>query len=199
MRTTPAPDAAASPAISGSSANAEMSLMIGGARCQCPPRDFGLGRINRDRDLDLRGEGLDDRDDAAQLFVERHGQRARAARFAAEIEQIRSFGDQLRPWPSASSRTEFRPPSEKLSGVRLTIPITFGTGSSADRMVRPQASQRIVRCVFTVRSQRPARTGSRCSAMPLTCRKSLSHRTSSSLNHGCSIMSTICLARLWIT
>ena len=37
------------------------------------------------------------------------------------------------------------PPSEKLSGVRLTMPITLGTRSSRVRIGRPQASQRAIR------------------------------------------------------
>ena len=78
--------------------------------------------------------------------------------------------------------------SEKLSGVALTMPITFGTGSSAPRMILPRASH----CLMDVHSL-PDRDRA-CPrvrlAIGMVC-CSLGHFRSESVYHGCSIISTI--------
>ena len=70
------------------------SLMISAPASMAPRGDGGLARVDRDRHVGLLGEALDDRQDAAQLFVgvDRLGVGPRA--FAADVEDVGAVGDQ---------------------------------------------------------------------------------------------------------
>ena len=126
-----------------SAQSAEMSLMIDAPAARAPRATSALVVSIEIGTVDLGRQCLDDRDNPAQLFVESDRLGPRPARFAAEIEQVGPVGDQspARARPIRSGPTS-GPPSEKLSGVRLTIPMTLGIGSSSPRIVRPRASHR---------------------------------------------------------
>ena len=86
--------------------------------------------------VDLRRELLDDRQHAAQFFVgvDRLGVRPRA--FAADVEQVGPVGDQLQRMGDRGIASRNCPPSEKLSGVTLTMPITSGRRGNSSVRVR---------------------------------------------------------------
>ncbi len=137
MSTTPAPVSAATRAIAGIAAQRRDVVDDRRARLERLPRDLGLGRVDRDRDRDLGRQRLDDRDRRAAAL--------RRARPASAPGRLDSPPRSSRSAPSAtsasacrtaSSASKRRPPSEKLSGVTLTMPITSGTGSSAATIVR---------------------------------------------------------------
>ena len=72
------------------------------------------------------GERFDHGQHAAQLFVGGHGFGIGPRAFAADIEQIGAIGDELQGVVDGRAGSKNWPPSEKLSGVTLTMPITSG-------------------------------------------------------------------------
>ena len=78
-------------------------------------------------------EGFDDRNDAAQFLVGINGSGIGASAFAADIENGGSFSpSNFSPCSIAASRPKNLPPSEKLSGVTFTIPISSGSGPNVE-------------------------------------------------------------------
>ena len=144
MRTTPAPDSAATRAMSGSPRSAVTSLMIDGSSGQGQLGDLGLGRVDGEGNARRREAScFDDREHPPQLLVQRHRVRSWAGGFAAQVEQSRPRrGSGPAHAPTAASGVKKRPPSEKLSGVTLTMPITRGTRSFSARIGRSRASHR---------------------------------------------------------
>jgi hypothetical protein len=58
-----------------------------------------------------RGDGFDHGDGAAQLLVFGHGFCARARRFAADVEDVRAFGEHLFGACERGSNAAYLPPS----------------------------------------------------------------------------------------
>ena len=85
--------------------------------------DTGLARVDRNRHVDLRDQPPDHRHHSGQLIFVGNRRRAGPRAFAADVEQIGPLRDQRRAWATAASASRNCPPSEKLSGVTLTIPI----------------------------------------------------------------------------
>ena len=125
-----------------------------GAQLERPTRDLGLRRVDRHRHAD---EPLEHRHDAAQLLVERHAARAGPRRLAAHVHQRGALGQQRRAsHPRRRPAARFSPPSEKLSGVTLTIPTTLGR---AQTFLERRTSHRTWRVALAVRgAARPARS-----------------------------------------
>ena len=112
----------------------------------------------------------------------------------------RSASCWIRPRACSAAAESERPPSEKLSGVMLTIPMTPGIGLPAARMVRSRASHRVIRASSKLilpgnrNSAKHSHSHSPQSAMPGVDRRwayAWCHFRSASVYHGCSIISTI--------
>ena len=100
-----------------------------------PAGNFGARGVDRDREA---GEELEHRHDPPQLLRLAHGLCSGACRLAADVDERRAFGEHPPAGFAASSGEAYDPPSEKLSGVTLTIPITAGRGqrsSFAGRLI----------------------------------------------------------------
>ena len=157
-----APASATTPASSGSPRSAVTSFTIVGAESESPPCDLGLRGVDRDRQR--RARRLEHRDDAAQLLRPRETVRPRAAstrrrrRRSARLRRASA-----RPAAAASSAEAYDPPSEKLSGVTLTTPITAGRGKRSSCGARLMAMD-----VSAPRRGGPAGVLS-CSAAPRSC------------------------------
>ena len=201
MRTTPAPASATTRAISGSAASAVMSLMIDGAGGERPAGDLGLGRVDRDRDRELGRERLDDRDAP--------GAALRSSETGSAPGRLDSPPRSSRSAPSATSRRRERDrvvglgePAAVGEAVRRQVDDPHHLG---DRIVagqdRPPTGfpARHDRRLTFARSGVSDASSRHAGRARKTAPRRLDHSRSSSLNQGCSIISTICLAMLWMT
>ncbi len=116
-------------AMSGSASPPETSLTIVGAGGEGGLGDRGAGGVDAHRHAG-GGEVADDRQHPGDLGGGVDPLGAGPGRLAADVDQVRAVGVQprCRARPPAS-RSVYRPPSEKESGVTLRTPIT--TGKSA--------------------------------------------------------------------
>ena len=95
-------------------------------RCR---HDVSLARVGRNRGS-ARRELADDGRDARDLVAFPHRFGARPRRFAADVDDRRALAPPCRRRPPRPPRDHSNcPPSEKLSGVTLTMPITCGWSS----------------------------------------------------------------------
>ncbi len=126
------PASATTRAISGSPSRAVMSLRIDGPGGERGPGDGRLGRVHRDRHGDDFRPGP--RPSARPGAAPRRRGRARTpGRLDSPPMSSRSAPSSTsrRACAAASSEPGVRPPSEKLSGVTLTMPMTRGRPSPA--------------------------------------------------------------------
>ena len=124
IRQTYAPASAITPASSGSPRSAVTSLTSAApsasARRATSAFDVSI-------ETGSPASSLEHGHDAPQLVVERDARGTRPRRLAADVDERRALVDAAcRAAAAAAVGSRFSPPSEKLSGVTLTIPITAG-------------------------------------------------------------------------
>ena len=94
---------------------------------------LGLAGVHRNEHGGLAPQTFNDRDDALELHVEFCGLRAGSRGLATDVDDARAFGDHA---PRMRQRRrkirEWRPPSEKESGVTLSTPMTTGDAEIED-------------------------------------------------------------------
>ena len=70
----------------------------------CLTHDDRFAGIDRNRDIKLSCQALDDRDNPVEFFVNRNPGGAGTGRFSADIEYIGAFGNQVSRMGNCSSR-----------------------------------------------------------------------------------------------
>ena len=90
-----------------------------GPRRQRGSRDLGLGRIDRDRNVNPGAERFDDGDDAANFFLGVDGPGARPGRFSAHVDDVGSLGGHRLAVGHGSPRVE--KPAPIAEGVRRDV------------------------------------------------------------------------------
>ena len=95
------------------------------ARLQRGAGNGGLHRVNRNRNFDLRRKFFDDGNHPAQFFLFADRLRAGPRGFAADVQNFRALRHEFqRVGDGGIARSRNFPPSEKESGVTLTMPMT---------------------------------------------------------------------------
>ena len=124
------PSRAAVSRLAGSWFKAETSLISVRPRIRRAPHHFAIARVDAERDADALGERGDDRQHAAAFLFHFDGLCARAASTRRRYRECRH----LPPPAAARGRPQLprriSPPSEKLSGVTLTMPTRRGRSST---------------------------------------------------------------------
>ena len=132
MSTTPASASAATRRYPGIEPERRHVVHDRGARAERRSRDLGLHRVDRDDAVGWRrDERFHDGYDPAQLLFGRHRLGpAGPGGFAADVHDVGARGHQASACASAASRPVNRPPSLKLSGVTLRMPMRTGRSSA---------------------------------------------------------------------
>ena len=98
------------------------------------PHHRRAARVDGDRHAEPERR-FDDRRDAVEFLLRRHRRSAGAGRFAADVEDVGTLGDEALAAGDGRGRVEGQVAVGKQSGVTLTIAITRGVARSMRKRV----------------------------------------------------------------
>ena len=148
ISTTGRPVAAATSRLCGSCVKAGDVVDDARTGLRCPAHHLGIAGVDRQRNANPFRQPLDDGQHAPAFFLACRSGPSRAGSDPRRCRECRPLRPRAAaPWAMAASGARYWPPSEKLSGVTLTTPMTRGRSNARPAIGTRGCCRRCRACV----------------------------------------------------